>query len=789
MLLTPAPWHALALLPPSGRLAVRALFLLLLGAALLISGCAGSGAPSPPPPVRPPSGGPSDPAYHLRTERFLTGQPRVLEQVGAHHAYARGLTGRGVRIGIEDTVVDYTQHAEFSGRVRTRADDGAVLAYAHPFGDHRVSAASRCEARPGCVVHRVHSDGDLDAPDAAVRALVGRAGWPVLDDTLFVLDDFYPSDGPGRLHRWWEVPSPYDHPRPVGGPHHGAHGTSVASVAAGRRVGVAPGATLIPVALNLVGDHAEGALSDVHVHAFIEDLDPVARAALDASAAADLSARYARFDIINQSYGHPFSASLRADGRERAWLKRYLPAMWRAFLQAERPASERAVLVRAAGNRAQDAPESEASWPVHEPALRGHVLAVAATDPSTRAIAAYSSRCGTLPSDWDVAAHGPHYCLVAPGTVRGLVPHADSPGAGALVPGLVGTSYAAPVVSGALALLMEHFRGTRGRTAIVRRMLETADRSGVYADTSVYGAGHLDLEAALFPVGALAAGRSRAPLARTALALPGAFGDVATRLPGAELASFDAQGFPFWVPLSRLVRTHAAVPSPIPPPAPPAHHAPLSPLRGVLGAHWFALSEPSGPGSVWRFGLAEGVSALSHRRGAWEQGFSLERGRYLSGAASGAFGSGLHAGLVWVSRSFSRALGSGLRVDARAMLAAGLPRYDAGAVFSATPSAFSAYSLRFGGARTALTLEQPLRAESGSAVLRLENGRLEGTRRLVSRHVVALRPPARALRATLRHDRAFARGTLSLSLAGVLDAGHVPGRRDASLGVAWRLSW
>ena len=48
----------------------------------------------------PPALTPSDPDYHLKSDRFTTHQPDVLEQIGAHHAYAKGLAGRGVRIGI-----------------------------------------------------------------------------------------------------------------------------------------------------------------------------------------------------------------------------------------------------------------------------------------------------------------------------------------------------------------------------------------------------------------------------------------------------------------------------------------------------------------------------------------------------------------------------------------------------------------------------------------------------------------------------------------------------------------
>ena len=97
--------------------------------------------------------------------------------------------------------------------------------------------------------------------------------------------------------------------------------------------------------------------------------------------------------------------------------------------------------------------------------------------------------------------------------------------------------------------------------------------------------------------------------------------------------------------------------------------------------------------------------------------------------------------------------------------------------------------MRVGTEQTGLTLEQPLRAESGTGTFRLETGWIEDGRKLRAEHRVALRPEAREVRATLRHEREAGSGQLALELSGALDAGHMAGQRDASVGVAWHTTW
>ena len=766
----------------------------VLAAVLLqLAACGGGGGggtrPEPPDNPPPPRLTAADPDYHLQSERFTTHQPQVLEQIGAHHAYAKGLTGRGIRIAIEDTIVDYTQHGEFDNRVRLTDADGASLIYWRPPGRENSYDAARCASDPAnCRVLRINSQGDGDAYNRAVRNIVAETGWPEHDDSYYIIDEYYSASDPiGRLYVAWEMPTVYNE---------GNHGTAVASTAAGKTLGVAPQASIIPVATNLTDDQSDESLIAGEILSLVASLPTQERARFDEVLANQQRDDYRDFDIINRSFGPTNAPDWLQDTADAnsadQFLRQVLPRFRDAFVQKDRSAAERTIIVYAAGNESHPRPDWEAALPYYIPDARGHQLAVVATDPQTRQIAGYSDSCGPLPGDWSASLHGPHFCLAAPGTVRGLVPDAVWPGRG-VVENVGGTSFAAPVVSGALALMMEHFRGTRGNTAVVRRMLDTADRTGEYARSDIYGAGHLDLEAALSPVGTLTAGQSQRALAHTSLQTPGAFGSVAERAGNAEVATFDAQGFPFWTPVASLVSSRSTSRSPIP--AVEARGNGVTPAAGLetLGAHWFGLGQPArSPVDTreWVAGFAPGAATIARREiGGWEHGFSFENGGYLGARPSGAFGSNLHSGMFWTSHSFERELGTHLTLDASATIAASLPRYESDAIFEASPSLLSALSVRVGTEETGLTLEQPLRAESGTGTFRLETGWMEDGRRLHAEHRVALRPEAREVRATLRHERDAAGGQLALELSDAINAGHVAGNHDASVGLAWRTMW
>ena len=720
----------------------------------------------------------TDSSSHLGTARFTTHQPKVLEQIGAHHAYALGLSGRGIRIAIVDTVVDYTQRREFGNRVKTFEFQGANLAQWRPYGHDWTSEVQRCQNWGTCDIWEGWRDRDTETVSDWVKSIVEDEGWPSKDDSAFILDR--------DNDEWYEIPSPYSED--------GFHGTAVASVAAGSRLGVAPQSTLITHAINLEDDPEYTIWHEIEGLDSWEELED-----LDSQIGTYYAEIWNKFDVVNGSFGMSLAgvtvqeySQIEQDVHDRiAFAREYLPNYWRAYTQAGRDPSGRSVIVIAAGNDSLlSLPPDESKFPYYVPEVRGHWLAVVATDPDTKRIAGYSNRCGPLPSDWQKRKHGPHYCLTAPGNVHALVPDVRTPGRGAIAGPeyMQGTSFAAPVVSGALALMMEHFRGTKGNTEIVRRMLDTADRSGAYADLETYGAGHLDLEAALSPVGALTAGQTQSPLKSTVLQTPAAFGAVAQRATGIELAAFDEQGFPFWSPIAAFVVSAPDGRSPIPsftndgrgiPPS-----AELTPRR----MQWVETGADS---PTWIAGYAPGALSLVRVPGTegWGYGISYSDGEHLGGKTSGAFGARLRSGSLWTSRSFTHDLGRGISLRAEGTLAVSLPEYESNALFSASPALLSAATVRLGVGRTGLTVEQPLRAEAGTGTFRVENGIIENGRRLVNAHRISLPPAAREISVTLRHDVKAMGGAVAFALGGSVHAGHVSGTTDARVGVAYRTHW
>jgi subtilisin family serine protease len=187
-----------------------------------------------------------------------------------------------------------------------------------------------------------------------------------------------------------------------------------------------------------------------------------------------------------------------------------------ATISAYEKASARGVVnVFAAGNYGTSSPDYYATLPSINSKLLGSWIVVAAAD-TNGAIASWSNRCGIAAS----------YCLTAPGSnIVGLYGNQLALGSG--------TSFAAPIVSGGIALLIQQWPYLTGQQ-ITSLLLRTANKTGIYANSAIYGQGMINLAAATAPQGAVViptgadVNSSSLPLALGGLSLPSTFGHIDT---------------------------------------------------------------------------------------------------------------------------------------------------------------------------------------------------------------------------------------------------------------------
>ena len=296
--------------------------------------------------------------------------------------------------------------------------------------------------------------------------------------------------------------------------------------------------------------------------------------------------------------------------------------------------------------------------------LRGHSIAVVSVgrdlDGDGRPnISSFSNRCG-IAAEWCIAAPGEDVSVALYGRIgvtsvaRGIGPRD-------------GTSFAAPMVAGGLALMQQLFRDQIPNTDLVERLLYTAAKDGPYADTQVYGQGLMDLGAATSPVGEtmLAPGTSvdnrGYSLSDTVIRTGRAFGDGFTHLfAGQQIVTFDRLGAPFWYGLSDFAEARGG-------PAPRERLARL--LSGLAkGPHGLARRTP--PLSGWN--SAEGTPSRGYRglrlgimdvpSGSGDSHFSLADGAATWTVDSGG---GLNARALMTSGDVSRGQVSGFAISYR----------------------------------------------------------------------------------------------------------------------------
>ena len=622
-----------------------------------------------------------------------------------------------------------------------------------------------------------------------------------------------------------------------------SHGTAVASVAAGNKLpdtvtgnhGVAWGADLAmwsiplgsgggpyePITLEQVGESDPG-----FAYLF--------QTAFDWRDAGN------RLDILNLSFG--YNGLLEHYGGED--LRANMPEMVATLAQAG--ADEKTILVWAAGNAhgrrcAPGIPGCVngyvnatsasilAGLPAYFEELRGHSVAAVALNPHDGAISEFSNRCG-IAADFCIAAPGYGVRFAYFGPYMGEAFRGYATGGG--------TSFAAPMVSGGLAIMKQLFRDQLSNEELVTRLFATADKTGIYADREIYGQGKMDLGAATSPVGVLdvpitggLATAAHPSLGSTGLRLGAAFGDgLAAGFDGGEIMALDDYGAPFWYDMGNFAATTDG----------PALSARL---RSFLGAGSGGLTAGGGSsgGMPAAFGMTAGVvrmptaagnghlalaegavqvnayesgglsatafttgplrpampatgAALAWRPGSLPVGFRAgwisERETMLGSLGTGAFG-GLSAGTAFFGFDGGVDFG-GWNLGAAGEFGVVNPAATGGLIREITPLATSTFALHAsrGFARAgslSFSLSQPLRVENGWAALTAPSARTKQGEVLYRSFRADLAPGERQLDLAAQWNRALPLGELRLGAVWSHWPGHraVLGSQAAAL-AGWR---
>ena len=186
-------------------------------------------------------------------------------------------------------------------------------------------------------------------------------------------------------------------------------------------------------------------------------------------------------DIINNSWGSNGTCTSASDCRTKTGTTFY--DNWEDVSQLSTPK----ISVFASGNDGTSEPSLECQTMKYNSDINAVSVCVVAVSYYTSGpystgdgkIASFSDRCGS------VAA----YCIAAPGDRIGTTSRNNG------YSYETGTSFAAPMVSGGLALIMEEFSSLTP-AQVVTRLLTTASDSSEYSQTAIYGHGMMNLNAA-----------------------------------------------------------------------------------------------------------------------------------------------------------------------------------------------------------------------------------------------------------------------------------------------------
>lgn len=197
------------------------------------------------------------------------------------------------------------------------------------------------------------------------------------------------------------------------------------------------------------------------------------------------------------------------------------------------------VFTIAAGNAGEEATGGNPEWPgryATDPRFAGSIIVVGAHNASN-VLAAFSNRAGVSAASY-LSAAGEDVITGCDGTSCWRIN---------------GTSFSAPAVAGALALLLDAFPNLTGREA-VEILLTTAREAGAAGTDAVYGRGLLDIAQAFQPVGStsvpMASGATVSVTTQRFSYSGAAFGDAFRNTPGLQTVGHDSYDRLFRVDLA-----------------------------------------------------------------------------------------------------------------------------------------------------------------------------------------------------------------------------------------------
>jgi len=352
------------------------------------------------------------------------------------------------------------------------------------------------------------------------------------------------------------------------------HGTATASIIAARKdlqdipnnmQGVAYDAQILFIATELGDPPADGE----YVPTSIEKYDWSYYDLSEAKLYDDLSSKA---EIVNNSFGFT--------GQITDYPKEVFESNFPNFINSLESNNE-TIFVWSAGNyngitdtEGNKVEASDPGWlaglPYYFPNLADNNIAVVALDQDGK-IASYSNRCGVA-SNFCIAAPGSRINVAIPNNLytslseleksrlnEGVLNYLkDHPKEAYLLTS--GTSFAAPHVTGALAVLEDLFGKYLKASEIVERLYKSANKEGDYANSEVYGHGVLDLGAAASPIGTLlfysdpVISGNAISVVNSSIRVGDSIGDSLVKgLRDSKITAFDIFGAPFFLKTNNVV--------------------------------------------------------------------------------------------------------------------------------------------------------------------------------------------------------------------------------------------